>query len=291
MSKNDYVRVLDTSLVVLPFAEGFEEIESFENGQSPVWYTENENGTNAWEITNQAAFSGTHSAMINGMESYVGEKINLLSQTFDMTYLGSSNARLTFKYATKRRNSASADKLLVYVSRNCGKDWIVRKTLEDDELYTVAGIQSTPFYPENENQWAEVEINNIVPVFFTPEFRLKFEFVSAYSNNIFIDDINLTDASTVSVISLESIQGSVSIFPNPARDIVKIEMDVPTGSSNIEINLHDISGRLIRNVHSGKTTGGKNLFEISVNQLTGGFYFLQFTTDEGHFVKKFAVSK
>ncbi|NEN23876.1 T9SS type A sorting domain-containing protein [Cryomorpha ignava] len=289
--EDDYVRVLDTSLVVLPFSEGFEDVNSFENGQSPIWYTENVNGMNSWEVTDQAAYTGSQSAIINGLQSSSGEKASLLSQTFDMSYFDSTNARLDFKYSCKRKNSSSADKLIVYVSRNCGENWIARRTLVGDELYTVSGLQSTPFIPNDLSQWVEVEINNLVPVFFTSQFRIKFEFISENGNNIFLDDINLSNALTVSVNAIEAIQNAVQIYPNPARDVVKIEMDMPAGISNLEINLHDVSGRLIRSIYSGKSIGGKKVIDLDVNQLPNGLYFLHFNTSEGRFAQKFVVSK
>ena len=290
-SENNYVRVLDTALVVLPFSEDFEDVNSFEDGQSSVWYTENVNGSNSWKITDQAAFTGSQSAIINGLESSSGDKASLLSQTFDMSYFDSTNARLDFKLSCKRKNSSSSDKLIVYVSRNCGENWIARKTLVGDELYTVSGLQSTPFFPNDLSEWSEVSINNLVPVYFTPQFRIKFEFISQNGNNIFIDDINLTNAITVSVSEIEALQNSVQIYPNPASDILKIGMDSPEGISNFEITLHDVSGRLVRSVYSGKSNSGKREFDLDVSQLPNGLYFLNFKTSEGRFAQKFVVSK
>lgn len=287
----DYVRVLDTSLVSLPFFEGFEDVNSFQNEESPVWYTENVNGTNAWGITGEAAASGSQSAMIQGLQSGNGEKANLLSQTFNMAYFDSSNARLSFKYSCKRKQSNSSDKLIVYVSRNCGENWIARKTLEGDELYTVSGFQSAPFFPENESEWGMVEVNNLVPVYFTSEFRVRFEFISQNGNNVFLDNINLTDAFSVSVNNIEAIQKSIQIFPNPANNIVNVEIEMPSELSNFEINLHDVSGRLIRNVYLGRASTGKRTIEMDVNNLPNGLYFLHFNTREGRFAKKFVVSK
>ena len=287
----EYIRVLDTSLVVVPFLEGFEDLASFENEESPIWHTENISGTNGWEITELAAASGNQSAMINGLQSAAGEKTSLLSQTFDMSYFGSSNALLSFKYSSKRKHSNSNDKLIVYVSRNCGEIWIPRKTLVGDDLYTVSGSQAAPFYPDNLSEWAEAEISNLVPVYFTPEFRLKFEFVSENGNNIFIDDINLKSASPVSVHGIDAVQTAVKIYPNPASDFVTIETEMPSGFANFEINLHDVSGRLIQSVYSGKSTGGKNTIDLDVNQLPNGLYFLHFKTREGHFAQKFVVNK
>lgn len=287
----NYIRVLDTSLVVVPFTESFEEIESFENGQSPVWYTESVGSDNAWQLTQQAAATGSHSAMIIGSHSEEGSRAHLLSQTFDMSSLGSSNAILSFKYSAKRRNWNSNDKLIVYVSRNCGEDWIPRKTLSGDNLYNVPGTQSTQFFPSNSNEWAEVEISNLVPVYFTSEFRIKFEYVSQSGSNVFIDDINLTSASTVSIDGIEAIENGVSIYPNPASDLVTIEMEMPVGSSNFEINLHDVSGRLIQGVYSGNGMVGKNKIDLDVNALPNGLYFLNFNTAEGNFAQKLVINK
>ncbi len=287
--ESDFIRVIDTALVVLPFYEGFETINTFD--ESDIWYTENAAGSQNWEISNEVAYSGNQSALLNGLESEDGENPSFLSQSFDMSYFDSTNAALSFKYACKRRSNSSNDKLRIYISKNCGDHWNLRETLDGDELYTALGFQSSPFVPSDESEWNENIISNIVPLFFTSSFRVKFEFESDNGNNIYIDDINLNTAIVLSAYDLTEIKESVQIYPNPAVNSVMIEFTNLNGISNLELGVYDISGRLVEQIYSGGISGANQTYRVNVADMPNGLYFVRFTTPNGQFAKKFVVSK
>ncbi len=290
--QSNFIRVLDTASVVLPFFEGFENIPAANIDNSDIWYTENTSGNTNWEITNEAAYSGSKSIRLNGLAASNGERANLLSQPFDMTYFDSTNAALTFKFACGKKSASSADKLKVYISKNCGDHWSLRREIEGDDLYTVSGSQgSSPFIPQGQDEWYEEVITSISSVFFTSQFRVKFEFTSQNGNNIYLDNINLIHANTVSVNNIAELKKSVSIYPNPASNIVNVQLDNLSDISNLEMTVHDVSGRKITTVHSGAISGNKKTFGMDISQFPNGLYFIHFKTNNGQFAQKFVVSK
>lgn len=292
LHKTGFIRVLDTAQIATPFAEGFENISTFEEGQSPVWYTETTKEGINWEITDAAAYSGNKSVRLNGLSASNGESAELLSQTFDMSAFDSTgNATLSFKYAAKKRMGNSNDKLRVYITRNCGDHWTRRKELKGDQLYTVTGTQSTPFVPEGQDEWREITITNIIPAFFTTEFRIKFELVTYNGNVVYIDDINLFNPLAVSVPSAERIKNSVRVYPNPSANEVNIDLEAPEDLSQLDVNMYDISGRLIHAVYSGKPAGLRQSFRIDVSNMPNGLYFIRFNTPHGQFTEKLVVTK
>ena len=44
-------------------------------------------------------------------------------------------------------------------------------------------------------------------------------------------------------------------------------------TQNLEIELYDVSGRLIKNVYLGKAWIGEQLFDVDVSDISNGIYF------------------
>lgn len=280
--KTDFIRILDTATVAIPFEEGFESISVFNQGDDDIWFTDNRTGEIDWEVTNDASYSGSKSAYVNGRQNENGATEYLLSQTFDLTGV-EGNAVLTFKYAHARRNFNTNDRLRVWISRNCGDFWSMRKVIEGNDLPTVDQNVSGSFAPFDQEDWREIQISNIVSVFLTTEFRVRFEFTSNAGNNIYIDDINLLDGSLISSNEdANMIDPSLVLFPNPTEDVAYIEFDQMI-SDRGSISLFDLSGRQVKEVFSGAFVSGPQRFEIHSGDIPAGIYFVRIQTDESGF--------
>jgi hypothetical protein len=72
------------------------------------------------------------------------------------------------------------------------------------------------------------------------------------------------------------IKNNVSIFPNPATNIIKIQSEVEL--YNIEV--YDINGRLVLNVNDNQTA-------IDISKLENGVYFFTALSDKGKIVRRF----
>nr|WP_294862326.1 T9SS type A sorting domain-containing protein [uncultured Fluviicola sp.] len=62
-------------------------------------------------------------------------------------------------------------------------------------------------------------------------------------------------------------------FPNPAVENTTLEIQAPQ-KGRMEINLYDMSGKLIREVYSGKISRGTFRQSIDLNDLTSGLYLV-----------------
>ncbi|WP_341906818.1 T9SS type A sorting domain-containing protein [Fluviicola taffensis] len=63
------------------------------------------------------------------------------------------------------------------------------------------------------------------------------------------------------------------VFPNPAVESTTLEIQAPH-KERMEINLYDMSGKLIREIHSGKISRGTYRQLIDLNDLTPGLYLI-----------------
>ncbi len=286
VTKQGYVRVLESGENGLPYMESFEGFSALEpNGEN--WFVKNEAGTVKWELSAEAGYTGAKSVFVRGRSNTDNATEILDSPTYDLSGI-SDNAILRFKYAHARRTSQSDDRLRIWISRNCGELWSLRKTISMDDLPTVSSNVTGQFVPTSQNDWVEVEINNIVSVFLNPEFRVRFEFTSYRGNNLFIDDINIFDPATVGVNEIDFMRG-LNLYPNPANTSANVSyiMDEP---SQISIDVLDITGRLVAGVFTGFKPAGEHLEEIDLTNMNNGIYLIRITANGGSVVRRLVIS-
>lgn len=95
-------------------------------------------------------------------------------------------------------------------------------------------------------------------------------------------------SKTISLARSERI--SVDIFPNPAAHFVNINVTAE-GAKNINIDLFDLSGKLIARQANDKQGLDKNTFVFDMNDIPNGVYTAAVTIDGKQSFHKFAVTK
>lgn len=287
LTKEDFVSVIPLGENEIPFTESFEGMSTF--GTDNNWFAvdPDQETTRSWELYEGAGYSGNSCAYVNGRFNANGAVEWLYSPTYDLSDVVGNNAVLTFKYAHARRNSNSDDQLRVWITRDCGETWFLRRTILMDDLPTVPGNVVQPFVPNNQNQWAEVEIASVTSTFLNPEFQARFEFTSFSGNNIFIDDINVYDPATLSANEY-LITDQVKLFPNPASNVTTLEYSLAK-QAKVNVDIIDISGRLMQTLFSADKSSGTHVYQFDVNQLSPGVYFVRFTANGEAGVQKLMV--
>lgn len=79
-------------------------------------------------------------------------------------------------------------------------------------------------------------------------------------------------------------------FPNPANKATRFfyELQKPT---NVTINVHDMSGRLVQEYKNGVKEAGKHNQVLDLESLTSGVYFYTIVTDQTTITKRFVITK
>src|SRR5699024_4867589 len=88
-----------------------------------------------------------------------------------------------------------------------------------------------------------------------------------------------------SVIAPDPIEAGISIYPNPATDILRFHS--PENVKIKSVALYDISGRSVRNEHPNRQL---SIQTLEVGELENGVYLLQLDTSKGMFSKKVIVA-
>jgi PKD repeat protein len=280
-TKIGYITVLPNTGVPLPYFEGFENIESV---PSENIFVNNFDEDNVWQVTTAAASTGSKSIKLNNNTNTTGEKDEFLSNTIDLSN-ATDDVVLSFKYAYCKKNSSSDDVLKVYASLNCGDTWSPRATIESDELST-APNQVSSFVPDSD-EWVYKEITNLSSSYFVDGFRFKFEWKADGGNNIYIDDININGTLVSGLSSVEN-NNLFSLVPNPANNYTVVNVNASMQEMG-SIYLTDYTGRKVLDIYAG-TLNGKNSFNIPLNDLAKGIYFVTLAASNNSIsVKKLIV--
>lgn len=88
----------------------------------------------------------------------------------------------------------------------------------------------------------------------------------------------------LAVNNLTAQEGSISVYPNPATDIVNINLNLVNASSVVVFEIADITGKVIYT--QTKNNVKSDLNKISLSGLATGAYMLKVTTDAGVYSEK-----
>lgn len=83
----------------------------------------------------------------------------------------------------------------------------------------------------------------------------------------------------------ENLNNFFSFYPNPTRDILNVSFAL-SNSEQTQVNVLDISGKVIHQVNLGKVNGQTNI-SVSLNQISAGTYFIELLSSEGKQVERF----
>ena len=285
--KNNFIHVLNTA-ASLPFWEGFENYSSLSNIQE--WDVFSSSANNAWTIESTTGYSGAKCAKLMNFGQGTANVDDLTSSQIDLSTVPSTGSvTLSFRYAYRKVLTANYEYLKVFISGDCGADWIQRKTIQGNQLSTLTS--TTSWKPNAQTDWVTVHMTNVTSNYFTDKFRVLFRFEGEGGNNIYLDDINLYNGSPsnelVTGIAEYSSISHLEMFPNPADDELNVSFDLPN-TDDLTISMVDLSGKIIQ-THLVKAKEGKNLVMMNTQELAAGMYQLRILTSSGQKTLPFIV--
>lgn len=212
-----------------------------------------------------AGHTAAGSAFMNFYSISSGKKDDLIIAPLDLT--GMSNMAITF-WVAYRQYQTENDKLQVDVSTNCGTTWTTKWSKSGSSLSTGAATTSS-FTSPTAGEWRQ-EVVDLSAYDNTADVLVRFRSTSAYGNNLFLDDINL--AMGASINENESF-GALSVYPNPASDLVTISVDSRV-SANANISVMNTLGEVVLSTSSWMNTGN-NTLNLNTSDLGDGVYFIR----------------
>jgi PKD repeat protein len=206
-----------------------------------------------------------------------GSKDNLISPAFDLSTSSGTTISFDYAYGSAAVPNTATEVLKVWASENCGKTWVIRKTIADTGLITAFAAQNSSFAP-TANQWKHATFN-YTPNSGNTKTRFKFEFTASNnSNNFYIDNFVIDGVLGISDNELSG----VSIFPNPAQKGGTIGIS-GLSASKADLTIRDIQGK---QVYQKELSGS----EAALNtDLKSGCYLVEITQNGSKFLTRLIV--
>ena len=183
----------------LPFTEDWET-----PGALSLWEIDNPDGEITWA---DAAVSGNSP----GSNAVYIDNFNYTdansSQPRDglisppLNFSGYTEITMTFDQAYARFNSSFIDSMSVFVSLDCGNTWTRVVAYDDTDLATRSDLNSQ-FTPSVASDWcgnggfADCKTVNLTAFAGNASVRIKFENISGWGNQLYLDNINIVGTNT-----------------------------------------------------------------------------------------------
>lgn len=285
ITNTDYIYVSpNTASYLTPYSEGFETF-AFSNGD---WILFNDDNGASWNKTTEAFYSGGTSLKINNFsDNLYGEIDELVSPSINLTGINYPELQFRLAYCKKNAFSKPLDKLSVSVSNDCGQTWTQRFVKENSDLVTTSE-RNYNFIP-SVSDW-RLETVNLYNVANNDNVRVKFTYINdSRSNNIYIDDINISGVTGFNEDIASSLQ--FMVYPNPTSNST-ISFNL-IKNSTATLNLFDVLGRTISTyLNEQELNKGKHQFELNEENISSpGIYFMHLELDGQLFIQKISVSK
>lgn len=274
-STASYIVVLPNPGVALPYAQGFESFTSLPDNQE--FLVQNDDEQQTWEIASGVSFTGNKCVKLENFGESGGSKDALISGPIDLSSLTTDDTLVfNFRYAYSKKSSDNDEWLRIYVSKDCGETWILRKNLHGNTLSTQ--VQNSAYEPQSQTEWKFASVTNINSDYFVSNFRFKFEFENDNGNNIYLDNINIYPVSMTGIDANENFH-DLSVYPNPASTEIRISYNASADGS-IQIYLTDATGKISSDTYSGSIISGANTWILPVEGLAPGIYFVHLISAE-----------
>ena len=260
VSKNSIIRVNGTVAPQPDFFDGFDN-QPLGSGR---WLARNATFGNGW--AEKTVGTGNNVMYINNTQNTRDEiQYELYSPSYNLT--GINDPKLFFRMAYATKTGQSADRLSVYISRDCGVTWILRFSRTGNILANLPA-SAQPINPASSGDWALW--GSDIPMGYEDAENLlvKFVFRTGGGNDLYIDDINLLPGASVSITEATQT-AQLLISPNPTSDYFTMDLGA-WDEKDLHFRIYDMGGRT---VSDRRINGGSLLtFHAAREGLAPGMY-------------------
>lgn len=228
-------------------------------------------------------FNGGGSAKMNCYAAAAGTVDNLMSPKVDFSN-AISGATLTFDVAHQMYSATLIERLKVNVSTDCGATWSTIYNKAGATLATVSGYVTTAFNPVS-TSWRS-ETVSLDPYLGNPELIFQIQSVSGYGNNIYVDNVNITDGTTSVPVMLTS--SPVKLYPNPAKGEANIEVNLAK-ATDLNVSIINALGAKVATYNYESFSNG--VIRLDISTLTSGNYLVSVSSADGVITKRLTVTE
>jgi hypothetical protein len=255
----------ESPVLEIPFTEGFSSSTFPPPGWDYIHYNPNafiqhDPTTGGFGLSTGCIFMDNYSSY----EDMSGQIDYLLMPLINFS-IASQHATLEFNVAYARYTTTSVDNLKVQASTDCGYTWTEIYNKGGSALATAAN--TSLFFVPAASEW-RLESINLAAFSGMNEVLFRFETMSDYGNNIFIDDVAITDEG-LGVNDISS-NNEFNIYPNPTSGMLNLYFTSDQNKS-MQLSIIDPQGRTVLE-KSIQSSTGKNSCSLDVSNFSKGIY-------------------
>jgi hypothetical protein len=235
------------------------------------WILENPNNDQYWKKTSVASGFGTSSSCAVFKNFYNGstnKKDAMISAPYDLSGPGTKLMTFNVAYADPASTFYS-DTLKVWASSNCGNTWTQLYVKGGTTLSTAPPMSSFAEFVPTNTEW-RTETVSLNTLSGNSLVSFKFQNVSYWGNDLYVDDINISASTGIELANAEVS----NLYYNPTNS--SLVFVVPDPETEIRrVKIYDVTGKI---VSEGKPQ--QNRMEIS--SLSQGYYLVTYETNTGN---------
>ncbi len=258
-----------------PVAEGMES-----TFPSSVCAVVNPDNSTTWTKSAPGGFgTSSNSAKMDCYNYAASGAVDYLLLT-PMNFSSSATPALTFNVAYAPYDATYFEQLDVEASTDCGTTWTNVYSKSGSTLGTVAAT-TTAFTPTAAQWRAEtVSLNSYAG---QASVMVRFKCTNNYGNNMYVDDINLSAASSVNDFDLSS---SISVYPNPSSGNVFVNINLP-GPVSADLKVTNLMGETVLE----SKNNSQSTIKLDLSKVSGGMYFVEVRSENAKTTKKIILNK
>ncbi len=273
------VEVFGASAIQTPFEDDFNSVTDLTS--SGNYIIDNVDGdARTWEINSNVGVGGGSSVWIYNRINGSGRIDRLITNPLNLA--GKEEPMLSFNFAFAQKGSSNTDRLVLYVSEDCGVTYQRRKTFNGKTSLKTADNTTGNFQPSDE-EWGYYELD--LSSYEGKSIQVMFEFESGGGNNIYLDNFKVS--AQVGIGEKVGLN-NFSIAPNPMTDVAQISFDVKE-STNLNISLYDLTGRKVQQLADKQFVSGTHNVAVEKRNLPSGVYLVSIGSANGNSVHKLII--
>lgn len=267
-----------------PYTEDFEE----QTEDLVDWIVSEPEQNITWEFNPAVGFLSENSVFVENYNLIGNGQVELTSQVIDLSQL--DTAFISMRAAFARKSDSGYEALRVFINTDCSDEWTFKKVFPASSSLPSVEPTDVYFTPENEDEWNYLVVTNIQPEERTENFRFRFIFYNNGGNNIFLDDINLSESNVLSTYDQSEFTGEVKLYPNPTTDNVNIALTL-TNAETILLHLMGADGKLLFQDGPHEMSQGTQNINLSLGGMPPGSYILEVVGESGVSHHKIILAK
>lgn len=174
-------------------------------------------------------------------------------------------AILSFNLAYAPYGTGFEDSLVISVSTDCGNTF--NRIYEKGPLDIATTTTNSNVFVPGASEWRRdsIDISSLIG---NSGVLFRFDAISGYGNNLYLDDINVSDASTG--VNSPVLSDKVMVYPNPVTDVLKIAFNASSGN-NYFVRITDVTGRQVM-IKEVRSSSGLINTSLDLSGLDAGMY-------------------